>query len=348
MNIRKKLLLRIGIILILTQVVIAIWVWHESQEQIEILTDSSLSADEKNTQIAHELNETLLALSIPSITLVSISLLLIYLSINRITAPLVQLNQAINQKSGYDLSPINIEKGAIEVNIIVEKLNLLLQRIADSMENERRFTADVAHELRTPLAGFRLNLEMVDEQDLPEKNIFIQRIDQLLMTIEQLLSLARAGHRLHNDNNPAIDLISEVLAPLRQELDDDFPHPINWSLPEKLNMRGDSSLLFLLFKNLFDNVRFYAPHSCYTLFSVHQQKDEILFTLIDNGPGVSESQLEKLTERFRRLDQSRNGFGLGLNIVERICQVHHASMQISNRHDGKSGLKITIRFPVHV
>lgn len=345
MDIRKKLLLSIGLTLLVTQVVISIWVWHESQEQIQILTDATLSATQKTRMVENELRETLMAFLVPSVILVLVSLAVIYWSINRITKPLVALTTAISQKSGYDLTPIRLEHESIEIATITEKLNLLLSRIASSLDNERRFTSDVAHELRTPLAGMRLNLEMVEEADLPEKHIFIQRIDQLLMTIEQLLNLARAGNRIHSESAVPFDFISEVIEPMLYELED-FPNPIVWEVPAQLMMTGDPSLLYSLLKNLLDNARFYAAHGMQTTVSLVKTPKYIELSVLDNGAGVGEAELQRLTERFSRIDQSRKGFGLGLNIVDRICQVHSAKLEIANRTDGLTGLCIRILFPV--
>ncbi len=345
MNIRKRLLISIGSILTLTQIVIAFWVWHEAQEQIEILTDAKLTAMEKNALVEHELNETLLALSLPSIGLVIIALFLTYWSIKRITEPLSRLTHEINHKHGYDLSPIIVPNNSLEVNTIVEKLNLLLARISKNLNNERRFTADVAHELRTPLAGLRLNLEMVDAELLPEKQIFIQRIDQLLLTIEQLLNLARAGNKLQSQEQILFNLQDEVIYPLQQELEE-FPHDIQWNIPDNIEIHGDSSLIYLLLKNIMDNIRYYAPNSVETIFNVEVRNDFLHFNIIDNGPGVSENQLSILTQRFKRIDESRKGFGLGLNIAERVCHVHNGELVIQNRNDGQSGLVISIALPL--
>ncbi len=345
MSLRKKLLLAIGLIMVLTQIISTIWVWHESQEQVSIVLEESLASRAQNERIQHELDETVVALVLPSALMIMLSLGVIYLTINRLTKPLSDLSNQLATRSGTHLHPVETPSDSKEVKAITVKLNQLFERIEVGLDNERRFTADVAHELRTPLAGLRLNLELASEEGLPEKNLLINRIDQMMVSIEQLLQLARVGQRLRTGNDQAFDLIAEVVQPLQEELiDDPFPHVLDWQVPERVMMIGDSGLLYVLLRNLLENVRHYAPSGATTTVKLTQaEQGQVTLSVIDNGPGVAPGQLMLLTQRFARIDQKRSGYGLGLNIVERICQVHQAQLSLANREDDH-GLVVTVRF----
>ncbi len=345
MSLRKKLLLAIGLIMVLTQLISTLWVWHESQEQVSIVLSESLASRAQNERIQHELDETVVALVLPSAGMILLSLGVIFLTINRLTQPLSLLTTELETRSGTHLQPIDAPQDSKEVKAITVKLNQLFERIGVGLDNERRFTADVAHELRTPLAGLRLNLELVDELALPEKKLFINRIDQMMVSIEQLLQLARVGQRLRNGDEQAFDVIAEVVAPMQAELQEDaFPHPVHWHLPEQVMMVGDSGLLYLLLRNLLENARHYAAAGKDTTVRLSQSaQGQVTLSVTDNGPGVPPEQLAAMTQRFARIDQTRAGYGLGLNIVERICQVHQAELGLANRDDDH-GLVVTVCF----
>lgn len=345
MSLRRKLLLAIGCIMLVTQIIITLWVWHESQEQVTIVLGESLVSRAQNELIQHELDETVVALLAPALLMILLSLGVIFVTINRLTRPLSELTQQLETRSSTRLQPLSSTAASKEVKAITIRLNQLFERIEIGLENERRFTADVAHELRTPLAGLRLNLELVNLEALPEKTLLINRIDQMMVSIEQLLQLARVGQRLRTGQEQAFDFIDEVVTPLQNELFDDvFPHPLRWDIPEHLLLIGDSGLLYLLLRNLLENVRHYAANGAETVVSLtHNSDGQVVLTVTDNGPGVPSDQLAVISQRFSRLDQTRSGYGLGLSIVERICQVHQAQLSLTNRVD-THGLVVTVQF----
>jgi len=97
-------------------------------------------------------------------------------------------------------------------------------------------------------------------------------------------------------------------------------------------------------KNLLDNAKFYAADGKETVVSFQEKADWIELTIMDNGNGIPLNQLAEMSKLYKRSDETRNGFGLGLNIVERIVQAHDAKMTMQNRKDGETGLMITIKF----
>lgn len=329
-------------------------VWHESQELIgfhinKILEAGSSSPETINVAIQSEIVETMASLFMPALITITLIIILIFIAISYLTKPLRELVTNVESKTPYNLTPLNITPPLYEVSVVEKSINLLLQRQEHGLEHERRFTTDVAHELRTPLAGIRLNLELMIESGTPQVQFLVARVDQMMISIEQLLQLARAGQRFLNGNEKYFDMVNEVITPLRMEWEDSSNTEkcieITWQIPEKLDVKGDSGLLYLLLRNLLDNAQAYACDGKYVTATLSPKNNQVVLDVIDQGPGVAEDKIELLTHRFTRLDQTKKGHGLGLNIVSRIIAAHHSTLNIKNRTD-HSGLHITVQLPL--
>ena len=340
MSLKRRLMGLFSLILLISGVTIIALVGYETSEQMDILTDTVLTDSEKIQEMQHEIQEILVAISIFVGVVLLGALLMIRYVTNQFLTPFVNLVDQLSERGSLNLTPIIIESRSKEVNLIAGKVNHLLLNISQRIEHEKQFTADVAHELRTPLAGMRLTLELMD--DLPEKTLLIARIDELLITIERLLQFARASHELHSDQVAEVSLYQEVIQPLQNEYRDNFPHPIIWNIPVDLKVRGDASLLYLLLKNLLDNAQFYAGQGESTEVSAQKTITGVELIVEDHGPGMSEVKRQAMTERFQRADESRQGFGLGLNIVQKIVEAHQGSMRFEARLDGRPGLRIVV------
>lgn len=342
MNLKKRIIISIGLTLFFSWLMVTVWIWHETNELKEIMVDPQLTDLQKIEEVNFEIKEIFVALTLPTLMIMCVAMVIMAGVVNRFLQPFTQLAEELQTKS--DLDTIDIDAASIskEADIIVLRLNQLLQRINQRIDYEKQFTADVAHELRTPLAGMRLNIELLE--DIPEKVLLLDRIDSLLITIERLLQFARASYELHANHIEPFDINKDVIQPLVAEYEGDFPHPIRWSVPSNLSLKGDSSLIYLLLKNLLDNVKFYAKESQETIVSFSEDDRHIVLQVMDNGPGIDEHLIKNLTQRYTRVDESRVGSGLGLNLVERIVFAHNAQMMIENRHDGQSGLVVNIFF----
>ncbi len=342
MNIKKQLIVYFSLVLAISWGVIAFWVWHETNEQMEIIQNPDLRDVEKLTMIQFEIKEIFTAITLPIFVILFTVGIIVVFVINRFLKPFLSLAEELENHSELYLSPIEISSTSKEFSIIVDRLNQLLKRVAQRIEYEKQFTADVAHELRTPLAGMRLNIELMDEA--PEKLLLLNRIDDLLVTIERLLQFARASHELHSDQAYSFNVQDDVIEPLKAEYEGSFPHQLHWNVPRDLFLKGDPSLIYLLMKNLLDNAKFYAASGKETTVIFQELPHNIVLTISDNGEGIPSEQLIDMTKLYKRADQTRQGFGLGLNMVERIVHAHDAKMTIENRSDGQSGLMITIVF----
>lgn len=342
MNLKKRLIISLGIILTISWIIITVWIWHETDEQMDIITDPILSDMEKFALIKFEVKEIFVAVTVPISIVMLLTWIIVVSVTNRFLKPFSQLAEQLEKRNAINLSDVKIVTTSKESEIIVQRLNQLLAKITDRIEYEKQFTADVAHELRTPLAGMRLNLELMD--DVPEKALFIAKIDDLLVTIERLLQFARASHELHSHDAKHFNANEEIIEPLKAEYEGNYPNPLKWNVPQDLMLKGDPSLIYLLMKNLLDNAKFYAAHGKETVVSFQEVADMIELTIIDNGNGIHPNQLAEMSKPYKRSDETRNGFGLGLNIVERIVQAHDAKMIIQNRTDDETGLMIRIQF----
>ncbi len=344
-SLRHKLLLSTAIILLCCQLASIVWIWHEGQELIEVLLDETLKEKQRNHIINDEIEETIAAIILPSVVMVSVTLLIMFFMINKLTKPLSNLTVQLDKRSMSNLTSLPMDFSSTEINAVTNKINELFVRINQGMENERRFTADVAHELRTPLSGLRLNLELLALQT-DKAEPLIEHLDKMILSVEQLLQLARAEQKLLNNNGAHFNLAAEVIWPMKTELEEErFPHQIIWEIDESVIVSGDSGLIFLVLRNLLENIRKYAASSSKTIVRVTRVNQNALLEVIDEGPGVSAHVLSRLTGRFVRMDETQKGHGLGLNIAERIIHAHQGTLILKNRTD-QSGLIVSIFLPL--
>jgi len=278
-----------------------------------------------------------LALVLPAL------LLFIYVSIRRGLRPLDTLAQAVSARSPDNLEPLVDVAVPAEVRPLVAELNTLFGRVAQVLESERRFTADAAHELRTPLAALKVQAQvaMLSSQ-APMRQKALQQIlggvDRADRLVEQLLRLARLDpqRRLeHADPVELAPMIREVvaLAATGHATADDA---VQLDLPaEGCTVRGDAELLGIAVRNLVDNALRYAGKQGLVRLVVEPNEDRFDLWVYDSGPGVPDAELAGLGQRFfRGRDQLEEGSGLGLAIVQRIVELHGARLLLANRPEG--------------
>lgn len=336
-SMRRRLLVMLGLILFVTQLTSVFWLWHESREQINLLVNDTLSAKVRNAHVEKEIAEAIASLIAPSITMLAVTLLLCFWAISWILRPLKKLQNRLETRSADNLSPLPLNSGIQEVVAVTNSLNQLLARLSQTIAQERLFTADAAHELRTPLAGLRLHLELMEKKGVDGSSMLIGRLDQLMHTVEQLLMLSRAGQNFTQGQYQKVDLMNQVIAPLRGELSELLAsHQQRLVvLPSALlEVEGDPVLLRLMLRNLVENAYRYSPHNGEVTISLAERDQGVLVTVDDQGPGIDEEKAGELTQAFKRADQRFGGSGLGLNIVLRIINLHGGYMRLANRVDG--------------
>lgn len=276
-------------------------------------------------------------------------LFLLWFSISRGLNPLSVIAREIESRAPDVLTPLDADRVPGEVRPMVLALNTLLGRMDQTLESERRFTANAAHELRTPLAAIQAQLHAVRLSD--DKAERLHRMDQLQRAVDrgmrlvgQLLTLARLDpeQALPEVESVAIGAVAEAvcaeLAPLALQRDQELELEIAPDLPP---IFGNADLLSVLVSNLVDNAIRYTPKDGHIKATIREEGKAVVIEVVDNGPGIPVAQRERVFDRFFRLaDQTKPGTGLGLTICRRIAELHHARVELA---DGPGGTGLTVR-----
>lgn len=265
--------------------------------------------------------------------------------------PLVSLTQAVASRSPDNLAPLTLAATPGEVAPLVGRLNHLFGRIGKLIENERRFTADAAHELRTPIAAIKAQLQVAKgAQDAGEHqralDNAIQGCNRATHLIAQLLTLARLesvdASRLQTCALPA--LAAEVLAEMAPAA---LQSGVTLELleGETLAIRGFPALLQVMLRNLLDNAVRYTPAGTHVQVAISREQGRTCLRIGDNGPGLPADELAQITRRFyRALGTQAEGSGLGLSIVQRIADIHQARLEFESVGQG---LTVLVKFPAN-
>lgn len=344
-SMRFRLILTIGLILLVFQVISVVWLWHESKEQIQFLVEAHLQKRNMDSNVEREVREAVASLAVPSLVMITLTLLLCYQAVKWITRPLYRLQRELESRSEENLDPVACHSQVQEIDAVTQAINQLVARLNSSLERERLFTADVAHELRTPLAGLRLHLELIERHSDVKVQPLVQRLDQMTHSVSQLLSLARAGQSFTSGTYQNVGLIEDVILPMEAELSimlEAHQQTLLLDLPQEQFVRGDATLLKMLLRNLVENAHRYSPEK--STISVHLlASPQPMMVVEDQGPGIDESKSGELSKAFIRMDSRYGGIGLGLSIVSRIVQLHRFQFFLENRRD-QSGCRAVVRF----
>jgi len=283
--------------------------------------------------------------------LISLPLLAIFLwiAVARGLRPLVKLTQEVAQREPGNLAPLDAVAAPQEVMPLIERLNQLFARIGASILKERRFTADAAHELRTPMAVIKAQAQVAyaaigEAERIHALENAIKGCDRATHLIEQLLTLSRVdtldgAAELCSLKNIATEVVA-ALAPIALEKD----VTLELLVDEDVLVSGNPELLKVLLRNLIDNSVKHTISDTSVQVRVTQKKGDGCLSVSDDGPGIPEQEREKVLERFYRpLDTKAVGSGLGLSIVKRIAEIHNASLQILPVKEGR-GLQVIVTF----
>jgi len=307
---------------------------------------------------AHDLRERLvrrlatqtatpLALGLPLL------LLLVWAGVRGGLDPLGALARDIRSRRADDLRPLDAEAAPREVQPLVSSLNSLLERFTHMLDGERRFTADAAHELRTPLAAMQAHLHLALRTEGVERERALahlqQSVDRGSRVVGQLLTLARLDPETAPPDACATDLraiaqtVCAELAPVamrrRQELE------LECSAADA-TLLGNADLLSMLLRNLIENAIRYTPPGGHieVRLSGGGPEDPLCLEVRDDGPGVPVAQRARLFDRFYRVPGNEtSGTGLGLPICRRIAELHQARIELGDGLQGR-GLAVRISF----
>lgn len=261
-------------------------------------------------------------------------------------------NEISNRASTY-LEPVDTSDLPIEVKPLVLELNQLFLRLKHAFDRNKRFSADAAHELRTPLAALKTQAQValkadneIDRQHALSK--VVQSVDRSSHVVAQLLILSRlTQEEALNDAHPTDlhKLATEIIAylvpiALEKNIDIELAPP-----PENTMIYGNDTALGILIRNIVDNAIRYTPPKGSVKVSIINQHNRVLFRVVDTGPGIPVEYRERVFERFfRMLGNTAIGSGLGLAIVNQIADLHHAEIHLSSPPN-EIGLQFDVAFP---
>ena len=239
-----------------------------------------------------------------------------------------------------------------EVRPLVGSLNRLLGRVEAALEQERRFTADAAHELRTPLAALKTQAQVAKGagEAAGRQHALDQVIagcDRAAHLVEQLLTLARLDPQRAGQRHAPVDLRELAVQVLAELAPLALAKNIEIGLAEGPvgRVSGDALMLDVLLRNLVDNAIRYTPPGGEVSVAVERTGREIELSGTDDGPGIPAEERDKVGQRFYRiLGSGESGSGLGLSIVLRIAELHGASVTLGEGRGGR-GLRVGVRFP---
>jgi two-component system sensor histidine kinase TctE len=291
-----------------------------------------------------------LGLLLPEALLALISIIAILFGVRRGLSPVELLRDEIGNRSPHDLRSIDEAHAPLELRPIVHVINDLFTKLTTTFASHRRFIADAAHQLRTPLAALRSQIEVGLEQHPEDTKVLLQK---LLATTQrtshlanQLLSLARLEHTEQQLHEKALldlqDVVREAtvdfVAPAAQKKID-----LNFLIAPS-HVHGNSLLLRELVANLLDNAIRYTAIGGHIVVRLQTESDCCVLMVEDDGPGVPEAELENLGKPFHTLATSRSdGCGLGLAIVLEIARIHGAKVIFGHGQDNH-GLSVRVEF----
>ncbi len=338
-----------------------VWVRMDLPEVRYVLVQVAETLEKRSVLAA----EIIKGVMLPQFVILPLAVLLVWLALARGIQPLNQLEERIRQRKPDDLSPLDDRVVPLEVAPLVSSINDLLMRLTDSIATQKRFLADAAHQLKTPLAGLRMQADLAQREggSAQELKQSLQHIGRASMrathTVNQLLSLARAesgGASLARQPCNLVTLVTEVIQ-------DSLPRALDRHIDLGYDgvgadnpgvwLSGNPTLLKELIRNLIDNAINYCPSSedhpgVVTARVLADRFSRVaVFQVEDTGPGIVPAERELVFQPFyRALGSDTDGSGLGLPIVMEIANRHEATVMVDDAHPGRQppGACFTVRF----
>ena len=302
---------------------------------------------------------------LPQFVILPLAVLLVWLALVQAIKPLNHLEERIRARRPDDLSPLDGEAVPLEVAPLVSSVNDLLMRLKDSVATQKRFLADAAHQLKTPLAGLRMQADLAQREDASAEDLkqSLRQIGRSSIrathTVNQLLALARAESSGAAMSQQPCDLVRLTMDVIRdcvpRAMDKHIDVGYEGSEPgsEDVTLMGNPTLLKEMVRNLMDNAINYTPSRADKpgMITARVLKDPFSKVLVlqveDSGPGIPAAERELVFQPFYRvLGTEADGSGLGLPIVLEIARQHHASITVEDSRPGQNppGTCFTVRF----
>ena len=302
---------------------------------------------------------------LPQFVILPLAVLLVWLALVQAIKPLNHLEERIRARSPDDLSPLDVDAVPMEVAPLVSSVNDLLLRLKDSIATQKRFLADAAHQLKTPLAGLRMQADLAQRENASAEDLkqSLRQIGRSSIrathTVNQLLALARAessnavmSHQTCDLADLTMDVIRDcVPRAMDKHIDVGYEGPDPGT--SGYTLQGNATLLKEMIRNLVDNAINYTPSSAAKagMITARVLSDPFSKVLVvqveDSGPGIPTAERELIFQPFYRvLGTEADGSGLGLPIVLEIARQHHATVSVDDSRAGQipPGTCFTVRF----
>ncbi|VVC76143.1 Sensor protein QseC [Aquicella siphonis] len=279
--------------------------------------------------------------------------LLVWFIISLALRSVTRVTTEISNRASTYLEPVQLTEIPVEIKPLVAELNQLFIRLKLAFERNKRFSADAAHELRTPLAALKTHVQVALKADNEADRTkalrkVIESVDRSSHVVAQLLTLSRLGEEEALTDVKPLDLhklameIIAYLAPhaLEKNIEIELSSP-----PAQPFVVGNDTALGILIRNIVDNAIRYTPTHGEVKVSIIDTGTQIIFRVTDTGPGIPAELRERVFERFYRiLGTKASGSGLGLAIVGQITALHHATIHLATPQNG-IGLQFDVAFP---
>ncbi|TXI91824.1 MAG: HAMP domain-containing protein [Burkholderiaceae bacterium] len=317
--------------------------------------DVTVLVAEKQSARLDVLNAVMRSMAAPMLLALPLLALCIWWAVRRGLTPLVKLSQLLQSKPAGDLELIQIDHHTKELQALIDSLNQLLQANASLLVAEKSFTANAAHELRTPIAAIRMQAQVASQANEQEQQQALGNMliacDRANRTIEQLLTLARLDQStaLQTETVDLAELTRQIMSDLavksiskRQSISFDVKQDIEGA--QDFSTKANATLIGVLLRNLIDNAIRYCPESANIELSLYREHGTVVLQIADDGPGLSDQAMQKLGERFFRvLGTHESGSGLGWSIIKRIAEVSNITVHTSHS-SAQGGLTVQLVF----
>jgi two-component system sensor histidine kinase TctE len=297
------------------------------------------------------------AVTVPQFIIVPVAVLLVYLALTRGITPLQRLQEELRRRRPSNLTPIDVKGIPDEIRPLIEALNDVMTRLDSNLGAQRRFIADAAHQMKTPLTGLRSQIELVLGESDPQVvarslRHIAQSTENLSRLVQQLLSLARAeaiADRGAVFSTVEVNVLAREVAAewARKALDKNIDLGFE-PCDHELQVSGAPLLIREMLGNLVDNAIKYTPAGgCVTVRTLSlatARGTTAVVEVEDSGVGIPAEERAMVIDRFYRvLGNESDGSGLGLSIVKEIADLHEASLSIEDTSSGK-GIRVRVAF----
>ncbi len=290
----------------------------------------------------------------PIAVMVPLLMLLVWWVVTGSLAPVARVRSQVGQRQADDLTALSEAGLPDEIRPLVHELNLLFGRVGQAFDAQKSFVADAAHELRSPLAALRLQVQGLGRAgDEATRALAVRRliagIDRATRLVEQLLVLARQQAKIAAGERPGpVSLAQIVRSALVDAVELAQVRSIELGLGtcEDSEIAGHADALQVLVRNLLDNAIKYTPSGGRVEIEIGREGGQLLLSVADSGPGIPEEDRQRVLDRFYRVPGTEStGSGLGLAIVKSIAEFHGATLALAQSAE-LGGLRAEVRFPL--